>query len=141
VKQEQSSRISESKHVFSALALALAVFGVTPVSFAQAIHRVPQDFRESDYWTWAEVLSRTIPQVRFAERPIYEAALAGVVTEEFPGNRKGISRPVDRCVVLFSAHPGCKSNQGFLSFARAADATQYTSNVGAQEGSAITGNQ
>jgi hypothetical protein len=44
VKQERSSPISNSKLVFSVLALALAVFGVTPVSFAQATHRVPQDF-------------------------------------------------------------------------------------------------
>ena len=34
----------ESKLVLSVLALALAVFGVMPVSFAQATHRVPQDF-------------------------------------------------------------------------------------------------
>lgn len=42
--KQENSLISESKHVFSALALALAVFGVTPVSFAQATHRVPEDF-------------------------------------------------------------------------------------------------
>lgn len=42
--KKENSLISESKHVFSALALALAVFGVTPVSFAQATHRVPEDF-------------------------------------------------------------------------------------------------
>jgi hypothetical protein len=44
VKQEQNSPISKSKYVFLVLVLSLAVFGVTPVSFAQAIHRVPQDF-------------------------------------------------------------------------------------------------
>jgi hypothetical protein len=44
VKQKQTSPISKPKLVFSALALGLAVFGVTPVSFAQATHRVPQDF-------------------------------------------------------------------------------------------------
>lgn len=42
--KQENSLISESKHVFSALALAFAVFGVTPVSFAQATHRVPEDF-------------------------------------------------------------------------------------------------
>jgi hypothetical protein len=44
VKQEYNWPISNSKLAFSALALALAVFGVTPISFAQATHRVPQDF-------------------------------------------------------------------------------------------------
>ncbi len=44
MKQQWNSPISKSKLVFSAVALALAVFGVTPVSFAQATHRVPQDF-------------------------------------------------------------------------------------------------
>ena len=34
----------ESKFVLSVLALLLAVFGVIPVSFAQATHSVPQDF-------------------------------------------------------------------------------------------------
>jgi hypothetical protein len=44
VKPLQNSAISTSRLVFSALVLALTVFGVTPVSFAQATHRVPQDF-------------------------------------------------------------------------------------------------
>src|SRR6266849_1967611 len=44
VKQEQNSPISNSKLFFSALALALVVFGVTSASFAQATHRVPRDF-------------------------------------------------------------------------------------------------
>jgi hypothetical protein len=44
VKQERSSPISKSKLVFSVLPLALAVFALSPVSFAQATHRVPQDF-------------------------------------------------------------------------------------------------
>jgi hypothetical protein len=43
VKQE-NSRVSELKYIFSVMALALAVFGVAPVSFAQATIRVPQDF-------------------------------------------------------------------------------------------------
>ncbi len=44
MKQEQNSPVSKLNLVFSALALTLAVFGVTPVSFAQATIRVPQDF-------------------------------------------------------------------------------------------------
>src|SRR5882762_4545454 len=36
--------------------------------------------------------------------------------------------------VLFSEHPGCKSKQDFLSFARPASTTQNTSNVGARPG-------
>jgi hypothetical protein len=44
VKQERNSPISKSKLLFSVLALALSVFGVTPAAFSQAIHRVPQDF-------------------------------------------------------------------------------------------------
>ena len=38
------STICNSKLILSVLGLALAVFAVTPVSFAQATHRVPQDF-------------------------------------------------------------------------------------------------
>lgn len=44
MKPLQNSAISTSKLAFFALAMALAVFAVTPVSFAQATHRVPQDF-------------------------------------------------------------------------------------------------
>src|SRR5467141_3271840 len=36
--------------------------------------------------------------------------------------------------VLFSEHPGCKSKQDFLSFARPANTTQNTSIVGARPG-------
>ncbi len=44
MNQVRYSPISSSKIVLSLLALALAFFAVTPVSFAQATHRVPQDF-------------------------------------------------------------------------------------------------
>jgi hypothetical protein len=44
MNQLHYSAISSSKLVFSFLALALAASAVTPVSFAQATHRVPQDF-------------------------------------------------------------------------------------------------
>jgi serine protease len=44
VNQVHRSPISNSKLVPSVLGLALAVFSVTQVSFAQATHRVPQDF-------------------------------------------------------------------------------------------------
>ena len=40
----QNSPISKLRLVVSALTLALAAFGFTPVSFSQATHRVPQDF-------------------------------------------------------------------------------------------------
>jgi serine protease len=44
VNQVNYSPISSSKLVLSLLALALAIFAVAPDSFAQATHRVPQDF-------------------------------------------------------------------------------------------------
>jgi hypothetical protein len=44
VNEAHRSSISNSKLVLSVLGFALAVFSVTQVSFAQATHRVPQDF-------------------------------------------------------------------------------------------------
>jgi len=44
VNQVHFSSICNSKLILSVLGLALAVLSVTPVSFAQATHRVPQDF-------------------------------------------------------------------------------------------------
>lgn len=44
MKQAQDIRSSMSRLVLSVLVLAVAVLSVTPLSFAQATHRVPQDF-------------------------------------------------------------------------------------------------
>ena len=44
MNQAQFSSICNSRFALCVLVLALAVFGISPVSFAQATHRVPQDF-------------------------------------------------------------------------------------------------